>query len=53
MNHAAGAVTPPDAEPVKAGDVAEQPTQRRGLVQGASKRGNPNPRPVSPPRRCF
>ena len=35
MNHAADAVTPLNAEQVKVGDVVGQPTQRRGLLQGA------------------
>jgi len=35
MNHAAGAVTSLNPEPVKAGDVVGEPAQRRGLLQGA------------------
>ena len=35
MNHASGAVTPPDAEVVQAGDAVWQRAQRRGLVEGA------------------
>ena len=35
MNHASGAVAPPDAEVVQAGDAIWQRAKRRGLVQGA------------------
>ena len=35
MNHAADAVTSLNPEPVKVGDVAGQPAQRRGLLQGS------------------
>src|SRR5450432_338381 len=35
MNHAADAVTPLNPDPVRVGDVAGQPAQRRGLLQGA------------------
>ena len=35
MNHAACAVTAPDAEVVHAGDAIGQRAERRGLVQGA------------------
>ena len=35
MNHASGAVAPPDAEVVQVGDGIWQRAQRRGLVQGA------------------
>jgi hypothetical protein len=35
MDHASGAVAPPDAEVVPAGDVVWQGAERRGLVQGA------------------
>jgi hypothetical protein len=35
MNHAPGAVTPPDAEVVQVGDAIGQRAERRGLVQGA------------------
>jgi hypothetical protein len=35
MNHAAGAVTSLNPEPVKAGDVVGKPAQRRGLLQGS------------------
>ena len=35
MNHASGAVVPPDAEVVHVGDAIWQRANRRGLVQGA------------------
>ena len=35
MNHASGAVAPPDAEVIQAGDAIWQRAERRGLVQGA------------------
>jgi hypothetical protein len=35
MNHAAGAVTSLNPDPVKVGDVAGQRAQRRGLLQGS------------------
>ena len=35
MNHAADAVTSLHPEPVKVGDVAGEPAQWRGLLQGA------------------
>ena len=35
MNHAAGAVTSLNPEPVKVGDIVGEPAQRRGLLQGA------------------
>ncbi len=35
MNHASGAVAPPDAEVVQVGDTIGQRAERRGLVQGA------------------
>jgi hypothetical protein len=35
MNHASGAVAPPDAEVVQVGDAIWQRAERRGLVQGA------------------
>jgi hypothetical protein len=37
MNHAAGAVTSLNPDPVKVGDVAGQPAQRRGLLQGSGR----------------
>jgi hypothetical protein len=37
MNHASGAVAPPDAEAVQIGDTIWQRAQRRGLVQGAMR----------------
>jgi hypothetical protein len=39
MSHASGAVTPPEAEVVQAGDAIGQRAKRRGLVQGAVKPG--------------
>jgi hypothetical protein len=33
MNHASGAVAPPDAEVIQAGDAIRQRAKRRGLVQ--------------------
>jgi|ERR1022692_1001007 hypothetical protein len=35
MNHAADAVTSLNPDPIKVGDVAGQPAQRRGLLQGS------------------
>jgi len=35
MNHAVGAVTSLNPEPVKVGEVVGKPAQRRGLVQGS------------------
>ena len=35
MNHASGAVSPPEAEVVQVSDAIGQRTERRGLVQGA------------------
>ena len=35
MNHASGAVAPPHADMVQAGDAIWQRAKRRGLVQGA------------------
>ena len=35
MNHASGAVAPPDVEVVQVGDAIWQRAERRGLVQGA------------------
>jgi hypothetical protein len=35
MNHASGAVAPPDTEVVQVGDAIWQRAKRRGLVQGA------------------
>jgi hypothetical protein len=35
MNHAADAVTSLNPDPVKVGDVAGQPAQQRGLLQGS------------------
>jgi hypothetical protein len=35
VNHASGAVAPPDTEVVQAGDAIWQRAKRRGLVQGA------------------
>ena len=34
MNHASGAVAPPDAEVVQVGDAIWQRAERRGLVHG-------------------
>lgn len=34
MNHASSAITPPDAERVRAGDITWQRAKRRSLVQG-------------------
>jgi hypothetical protein len=36
MNHASGAVAPPDADSAKVGDAIWQRAKRRGLVQGAA-----------------
>jgi hypothetical protein len=35
MNRASSAITPPDAERVRAGDITWQRAKRRSLVQGA------------------
>ena len=35
MNHAADAATSLNPDPIKVGDVAGQPAQRRGLLQGS------------------
>src|ERR1022692_2042866 len=35
MNHAADAVTSLNPDPIKVGEVAGQPAQRRGLLQGS------------------
>jgi hypothetical protein len=35
MDHASGAVSPPEAEVVQVSDAVWQRTERRGLVQGA------------------
>jgi hypothetical protein len=37
MNHASGAVLPPEAEVVQVGDAVRQRAKRRGLVQGAMR----------------
>jgi hypothetical protein len=38
MNHASGAVAPPEAERVQVGNAIGQRAQRRGLVQGGCGR---------------
>jgi hypothetical protein len=35
VNHAPGAIAPPDTEVVQVGDAIRQRAERRGLVQGA------------------
>jgi hypothetical protein len=37
MNHASGAVAPPEAEVVRIGDIIRRRAERRGLVQGAMR----------------